>query len=154
MMNLYRLLGRVMRPFALGCFYAEGLVYKRPRVRVAVRNEHGELLLVKSWIGRREWELPGGGVNRGEDWITAAARELYEETGVTVSPEEMEHVLTTKSYGGCDVVVYTVQVKRDVLPKRPHNRREIIAAEWHDPTQLTEAAPLVREITAKLVAKG
>lgn len=53
------------------------------RVRVLVRNQQGEVLLIKGWFSRQWWELPGGGIARNESPIEAAARELYEETGVT-----------------------------------------------------------------------
>ncbi len=32
---------------------------------------------------RDTWEIPGGHVEQGEDWQTAAKRELFEETGTT-----------------------------------------------------------------------
>ncbi len=34
-------------------------------------------------IKRGGWEIPGGHIESGEDYITAAKRELYEETGAT-----------------------------------------------------------------------
>ncbi len=41
---------------------------------------------------RQQWELPGGMIDRGETPRAAAARELQEETGVTVHPDELEWV--------------------------------------------------------------
>ena len=32
---------------------------------------------------RDTWEIPCGHVEEGEDWLTTAKRELYEETGIT-----------------------------------------------------------------------
>ena len=32
---------------------------------------------------RTTWEIPGGHIEEGEDWLTAAKRELFEETGAT-----------------------------------------------------------------------
>lgn len=60
----------------------------RPCVGVAVFNASG-----KVWAGRRitnaetpdayRWQLPQGGIDKGEDPLPAAKRELYEETGIT-----------------------------------------------------------------------
>jgi 8-oxo-dGTP pyrophosphatase MutT (NUDIX family) len=48
---------------------------------VLTRND--EVLLVRHTYGRRwEWDLPGGGMRRGEEPVRAAAREIEEELGV------------------------------------------------------------------------
>lgn len=59
----------------------------RPCVGIALFNADG-----KVWIGRRAdapedagdawWQMPQGGIDRGETPIAAATRELYEETSV------------------------------------------------------------------------
>lgn len=48
---------------------------------VAVVLRHGRMLLVKD-RGKRNYSLPGGGVHHNERSYQAAARELYEETGL------------------------------------------------------------------------
>lgn len=48
-----------------------------------VTNDEGELLLVENaWMNG--YGIPGGGVEPGEDWESAARREVSEGTGVTV----------------------------------------------------------------------
>lgn len=62
----------------------------RPCVGVMVLNRHGLV-----WAGRRLvandsemagtdklWQMPQGGIDKGENPLTAAYRELYEETGI------------------------------------------------------------------------
>lgn len=48
-----------------------------------VRDTEGRVLMIRS--PRRDWEFPGGQVEEGEDLVTALQREVFEETGVTVS---------------------------------------------------------------------
>ncbi len=61
----------------------------RPCVGIMLLNPEGLI-----WIGRRfddlvsqeyqqRWQMPQGGIDKGEDPKVAAMRELHEETGVT-----------------------------------------------------------------------
>lgn len=69
---------------------AEDLPY-RPCVGIMVLNREGLV-----WVGRRKraphdelgdsphlWQMPQGGIDKGEDAEPAARRELWEETGMT-----------------------------------------------------------------------
>ncbi len=55
----------------------------RPCVGIALFNRDGLV-----WVGQRAdwqkpaWQMPQGGIDRGEDPLDAARRELYEEIGV------------------------------------------------------------------------
>lgn len=60
-------------------------------VTVGVRAlivQDGQVLLVRQH-GRATWELPGGGVGRGESLRAAAVREAREETGIEVVAERL-----------------------------------------------------------------
>jgi len=50
----------------------------RISLKCLVRNEKGEVLAVKE-DGRSWWDLPGGGMDHGEDISSAIAREMKEE---------------------------------------------------------------------------
>ncbi len=63
----------------------------RPNVGIALFNHRGQVLIAKSLgdsgpeivIPGHEWQMPQGGIDAGEDPLTAAWRELREETCVT-----------------------------------------------------------------------
>jgi ADP-ribose pyrophosphatase YjhB (NUDIX family) len=64
----------------------------------AVWAPDGRFLLVKRakpGSGYGTWSVPGGRVERGEEWESAARRELHEETGVTVRETVLLTVTTT-----------------------------------------------------------
>ena len=46
-----------------------------------IRNDAGEVLVVKE-AGRDWWDLPGGGMDHGEDIKFALAREMKEEVNM------------------------------------------------------------------------
>lgn len=69
-------------------------VIERDVVRVVVQDARGHVLLFRT----REftmpelgewWELPGGGIDAGETYVETAVRELREETGIRVAPDQV-----------------------------------------------------------------
>lgn len=57
-----------------------------------VANERGELLLIRL---RGRWDLPKGHIDEGEDSLTAALREVKEESGIVASATESRPLATT-----------------------------------------------------------
>jgi 8-oxo-dGTP pyrophosphatase MutT (NUDIX family) len=53
----------------------------RISLKCLVQNEKGEVLVVKE-TGRSWWDLPGGGMDHGEDIKTTIAREMKEEVNL------------------------------------------------------------------------
>jgi 8-oxo-dGTP pyrophosphatase MutT (NUDIX family) len=66
---------------------------ERSCVRIVLRDRDGQILLLRAELASRAaghwWELPGGGIEPGEDHAAAAVRELAEETGLLISPAEV-----------------------------------------------------------------
>jgi 8-oxo-dGTP pyrophosphatase MutT (NUDIX family) len=68
-------------------------VIPRRAGRVIVVNDEGRVLMIRGFNPDKPddfyWFTPGGGLEPGENTAQAAARELYEETGLLVAPDEL-----------------------------------------------------------------
>lgn len=101
---------------------------------VALRVE-GRLLVVRQSY-RREWSLPGGGVERGEASRAAAARELGEELGLAVAPARLERALTVRGWWDFrDDTVDIFELRLAQAPPFRLDRREVVAVAFIDPAQ-------------------
>ena len=72
-------------------------VIERNVVRLVVQDLLGQVLLFRT----RElslpelgywWELPGGGIEEGETYVETAVRELREEAGIDIGPDQVGQV--------------------------------------------------------------
>lgn len=109
-------------------------------VAVAVIAEHGRVLLVRRRAddGAPPWVLPGGKLEPGESPAEAAAREVLEETGLTVRgtrilgervhPDTSVHLI----YVACGVIAGTARVAA---------AGELDAVEWVPAGNLGEYVP-------------
>ena len=72
-------------------------------VTVTVVNSQGEVLCtlrsMEKSVYPGVWENPGGGALSGETSLSAAVRELLEETGMSALPEELVFLSRRKAEG-------------------------------------------------------
>jgi len=92
----------------------------------------GQVLLVRnSYVPY--YSAPGGYVRRGESGREAAMRELEEEVGVRVRPEQLELALEeTLPWEGKRDHVQIFNLVMDERPTIRIDRREVIAASWFE----------------------
>jgi len=69
--------------------------------------------------GTRSWEFPGGGIDRGEDAVTAGLREMEEECGLIA---RRAHVLRTvfELAPGMGRFPHRIVIAKDVMPRGRH----------------------------------
>lgn len=132
------------------------IVYYDPKVAAAcVIERNGQILMVKRAVPTRYgfWCMPGGYVDRGEVVEAAAAREVWEETGLHV---KVERLIGVFSDAGNPVVVVAYAAREtggflspgpesletgffepDALPDLAFDRDQHIIRRWQqmrDPT--------------------
>jgi ADP-ribose pyrophosphatase len=96
-------------------------------------TEGGNVVLVRQWrqpLGRYTLELPGGGVERGEDPRESVRRELLEETGYRaedLSPLILVHTSPGRSTEVCHL--FRCKAVRDLSGPRPEPTEFVSAVE-------------------------
>ena len=116
---------------------------KKLRVRVAalIRNNKGEIFLIKQRKKNKDyWLLPGGGIEFGESATVALERELKEELNLeantckfllineSIDPKGERHLLQ---------LVFEVEVK-DFKPSIPKSEKAIVEFAFHSVESVLE----------------
>lgn len=128
---------RTLKPTIHGC-------------RVVALDEAGRVLLIRQTYGPRSWVTPGGSIERGEDPVATAHRELAEETACTLSDARKVAQVLERPMGAYNEVHVVVGRAGGTL--RP-DRREVDEAAWFAPDALPhDVAPRIRAGLAEWIA--
>lgn len=112
----------------------------RPRTigaQLIVINERDEVMLVRHSYDRAALRLPGGGAKRSETFAECASREVREELGISVDPEELELLGVYNGREGRQAACIAVFVApAGSWSGTPGTSPEIDAVEFHSASSL------------------
>lgn len=148
-------ISRIISPVIITALKVHTSITGTERSRIIVVNEEEKILLVRGMVGSK-WTLPGGGIEKNESPLLAAKRELFEETGIEVDQAIIKKVGTIEgktSPVNYRAHIFFVRVNKDVLPKHPHNQREIIEIGWFDPKKLPSDLSAIARTSLGLLHK-
>lgn len=112
---------------------------------VAVQQADGRVLLVRQTGGpfAGHWLLPGGSVDPDEGTAAAAARELHEETGLTLAGSGLvvRYRLRSRPASRYDIALFLYRgTASGTLRPEPGG-----AARWWDPAEIIDPHPALRQ---------
>ena len=116
-----------------------------------VKNERGEVLMI---YRRNRWDLPKGHIDTGEDALTAAKREVEEETGVSGLKFVSELCNTLHAYnvyGEWELkCTYWFAFDAQCAATTAQTEEDIESAVWCNPAEvdsnLEESYPTIKEV--------
>ncbi|GMK47789.1 hypothetical protein PghCCS26_49190 [Paenibacillus glycanilyticus] len=98
-----------------------------------ITNTEGKVLLVKHSYGKNNWDLPGGKSEANESAQQTAAREVVEETGLTVEIGALTGIYYDPAYDMHHFVFLAdIHGDQDPVPSSP----EILECRYCDPADL------------------
>ena len=126
-----------------------------------VTNSRGELLMIRL---RNRWDLPKGHIETGENSLSAALREVKEETGIAAEALDNEPIATTwhayNIYGPWELKStdwWRMRSTSDAAP-HPQNEEDITEVRWMNNAAraeaLNETYETIKEVVRALDAKN
>lgn len=92
-----------------------------------------EFLVLRGWLGSGEWGLPGGGLHRGEYSAVGLIREVEEETGLIIRPEQLKYAFEgLYKNRGMRFRYYSYVAVFDNKPSLKRQPREIAEIAWQN----------------------
>lgn len=113
--------------------------------RIFAFDQAGRILLIRHSYGSGNWMLPGGGIDRGEEPLAAALRELQEECGCRLDQPRLFAVSEERLYGTVNRV-HLVAGTAVGVPRG--DGREVIELGFFSEHELPQ--PLSPTLTARL----
>ena len=124
-------------------------------VKVWIRNSKGEYLLTRRAPNKGYsllWETVGGSAVAGDDSLSAAIREVREETGVILNPAAGTLLETNRGEGAfCDVWRFECEFDLDKIVFQPDETCAAMAADVQKLIELHESGWLVSSLPADIV---
>ena len=116
-------------------------------VHVWIQNAAGDCLITRRAEGKSMpglWECTGGCALAGEDGLTAALREVREETGLTLDPADGELLLRwTGEFFLCDVFRFRREIDPAALTLQPGETSDARLAPVSQIRELQQAGQFV-----------
>ncbi|WP_409291385.1 NUDIX domain-containing protein [Peribacillus sp. SCS-37] len=116
-----------------------------PSVAGIIRNDAGEIMLQNKGNGEK-WSLPAGALEPGETPADAVAREVWEETGLRVTPKRLAGVFGGREFryqypNGHEVeyVVFLFECEADHIARQPVDE-ETAELRFFKPEEMPELA--------------
>jgi 8-oxo-dGTP diphosphatase len=143
------------------------LAYKLAKTWWRVRRPHHRGALLALWCGgeilmltlsyRRVLNLPGGGIEPGEDALSAVLREAREEIGLALAPDQLRLAATVAFHW--ENRLDHVTIFEAILAERPLlsiDHREIVAAAFRPPASIRseEVTPHLRHYLALIASSA
>ncbi|RMG72049.1 MAG: NUDIX domain-containing protein [Bacteroidetes bacterium] len=100
-----------MATYPRSCAHCGHVTYCNPLPVGVVLQPVGEgLLIIQRDVdeGRGDWALPGGFLECGESWQKGTARELWEETGLQVAPNDLQVFQLSSSPDGRYLMIFAL----------------------------------------------
>jgi 8-oxo-dGTP diphosphatase len=110
---------------------------------IVTRGEAEKLVAVVQLRKNRDWMLPKGKLDRGEDAVTAAEREVREETGHAVTVHDHLGTLSYRTSRGPKRVDFWHMTATNAPPRKL--ARDVRRVEWLPPAIAIEKLTLPRE---------